>query len=378
MNLTDSTAEAAFRQEIAAWLAANPPEAEPPAREDWFAWRRDWQRSLFAGGWCGVHWPTEYGGRGASVTESAIFFEELARAGAPLPASTLGLLLAGPTIMTWGTEEQKARFLPPILSADEIWCQGFSEPDAGSDLAALRTRAVHVDGGWAITGQKVWTSYARHADWCALVARTDPDERRHRGLTFFLVDMHQPGVTVRPLRELTGDAHFNEVFLDEAFVPDDAVLGPVGAGWKVGLTMLMNERSGLAFFWQVRLRQLCDGLIATVRERGLLDDPGVAARLGDLDVQIECLRLTAYRGLSRLARGEEPGPEGSMVKLMSSRANQELSQLAVDLLGPEALVAGAPWGYELLRARGNSIEGGTSEILKSILAERVLGLPRGR
>jgi alkylation response protein AidB-like acyl-CoA dehydrogenase len=378
LNLTDSPAEAALRGELTVWLSTNTAGTAPERREDWFDWRRAWQRTLASGGWCGVHWPKEYGGRGASITQSAIFFEELARAGEPLPANSLGLLLAGPTIMAWGTPGQKERFLPPILPADEIWCQGFSEPDAGSDLAALRTRAERVPDGWQLSGQKVWTSHAVHAKWCAVVARSNIDSTRHHGLTFCLLDLEQEGVTIRPLREMTGDAHFNEIFLDRAFVPDAHVLGPVGDGWKVAMTMLMNERSGLAFFWQVRLRQLLDRLVEEARTRGLLADPRNADRLGALQVQVECLRLTAYRGLTVLAETGQPGAEGSLTKLMWSRANQEVTQAAVDLLGLEALEGGSEWAYEMLRSRGNTIEGGTSEILKNIVAERVLGLPRGR
>jgi alkylation response protein AidB-like acyl-CoA dehydrogenase len=378
MDLTFDERETAFRDELRRWLAANPP-GEPPSRGDEarFAWARDFQRKLADGGWAAVHWPVEYGGRGASLTESAIFYEELGRSGAPLPANVLGLLLAGPTIMTWGTQEQQDRHLAPILTAEEIWCQGFSEPDAGSDLASLKTRAVRDGDEWVITGQKVWTSAAQHAKWCMLVARTDPDApKKHQGLTYFLMDMEQDGVQVRPLRQITGESEFNELFLDGARVPDGNVLGGEGNGWKVALTTLMNERSGLAFFLQVRLRQLLDELIAQAARDGTLEDPVVADRLGELHLKAEVLRLTAYRGLTTIETYGQPGPEGSLTKWMWSETNQQLTQLAADLLGPSALRAGDRWAYELLRARGNSIEGGTTEVLKNIVAERVLGLPR--
>jgi alkylation response protein AidB-like acyl-CoA dehydrogenase len=378
MDLTFNERETAFRDELRAWLAANPP-GEPPGRGDdgRFAWARDFQRQLADGGWAAVHWPTEYGGRGASLTESAIFYEELGRSGAPLPANVLGLLLAGPTIMTWGTPEQQDRYLAPILTAEEIWCQGFSEPDAGSDLASLKTRAVRNGEEWVITGQKVWTSAAQYAKWCMLVARTDPDApKKHQGLTYFLMDMEQDGVQVRPLRQITGESEFNELFLDGARVPDENVLGGEGNGWKVALTTLMNERSGLAFFLQVRLRQLLDELIAQAARDGMLEDPVVADRLGELHLKAEVLRLTAYRGLTTIETYGQPGPEGSLTKWMWSETNQQLTQLAADLLGPSALRAEDRWAYELLRARGNSIEGGTTEVLKNIVAERVLGLPR--
>ncbi len=380
MDLTDSAAESAFRDELRGWLAANPAGEAPVGDEDaHYDWRRGWQRRLADGGWAAVHWPLEHGGRGATLTQSAIFYEELARAGAPLPANVLGLLLAGPTIMTWGTPEQQERHLVPILTAEEIWCQGFSEPDAGSDLAALKTRAVKDGDEWVISGQKVWTSMAQYAKWCMLVARTDPDApKKHQGLTYFLMDMEQDGVEIVPLKQITGESEFNELFLDGARVPDSQVLGGVGNGWKVALTTLMNERSGLAFFLQVRLRQLLDELIAEAAERGLLDDPVVADRLGELHLRAEVLRLTAYRGLTAIETYGQPGPEGSLTKWMWSETNQQLTQLATDLLGPDALRAGSPWAFELLRARGNSIEGGTTEVLKNIVAERVLGLPRLR
>jgi alkylation response protein AidB-like acyl-CoA dehydrogenase len=378
MDLTFNEQELAFRDELRAWFAANPPGDEPQGDEDaQYAYRRDWQRRLAEGGWAAVHWPPEHGGRGATLMQSAIFYEELGRSGAPLPANVLGILLAGPTIMTWGTQEQQDRHLGPILTAEEIWCQGFSEPDAGSDLAALKTRAVQDGDEWVITGQKVWTSGAQYSKWCMLVARTDADApKKHQGLTYFLMDMEQPGVQVMPLRQITGEAEFNELFIDGARVPAANVLGGVGNGWKVALTTLMNERAGLAFFLQVRLRQLLDRLIGEAGARGLLDDPVVADKLGALHLRAEVLRLTAYRGLTAIEQYGQPGPEGSLTKWMWSETNKDLTQFAADLLGPEAMRAGTPWAYELLRARGNSIEGGTTEILKNIVAERVLGLPR--
>jgi alkylation response protein AidB-like acyl-CoA dehydrogenase len=379
MDLTFSERETAFRDELRAWFAANDPGPEPLHQEDLhYAWRRDFQRRLYEGGWAAPHWPVEHGGRGATLTESAIFFEELGRARAPLPANVLGLLLGGPTLMVWGAEEQKDRFLGPILSGEEIWCQGFSEPEAGSDLAALKTRAVRDGDDWIVTGQKVWTSGAQYAKWCMLVARTDTEAPKHKGLTYFLMDMDQAEVQVRPLRQITGESEFNELFIEDARIADENVIGGVGNGWKVALTTLMNERAGLAFFLQVRLRRLLDDLIDEAAARGLLDDDVVADKLGALHVKAEILRLTAYRGLTAIEKYGQPGPEGSLTKWMWSEANQQLAQVAAELLGGEALVAGSPWGYELLRARGNTIEGGTTEILKNIVAERVLGLPRAR
>ena len=380
MDLSNSAAELAFRDQLRAWLEANHSGQAPVGEDGGFAFAREWQRRLADAGWAGVDWPVEYGGRGATVTQSAIFYAELARARAPLPANTLGLLLGGPTLMMWGTAEQKERYLPPILTADEIWCQGFSEPGAGSDLAGLKTQAVFDEDAeeWIVTGQKVWTSGAHVSKWCMLLARTDPDAEKHRGLTYFLMDMEQDAVEVRPLVQITGEAPFNELFIDGARVPAANAVGGVGNGWKVALTTLMNERAGLAFFVQVRLRQMLDELFDEAAARGLLDDPLVADRLGDLHVRCEVLRLTSYRGLAGLERHGQPGPEGSLAKLMWSQCSQQATQLAIDLLGPDALTTDSRWSFELLRSRGNSIEGGTSEILKSIVAERLLGLPRGR
>ncbi len=378
MDLTFNEAELQFRDELRAWLADNQAGRPPEGEEAQYEWRRDFQRRLAGGGWAAVHWPREYGGRGATLTQSAIFFEELGRAGAPLPANVLGLLLAGPTIMIWGTPEQKDRYLAPIVTGDEIWCQGFSEPEAGSDLAALKTRAVRDGDEWVVTGQKVWTSGAQFSKWCMLVARTDREAPKHKGLSYFLLDMEQAGVQVRPLRQITGEAEFNELFLEEARIPDANLLGGEGNGWKVALTTLMNERAGLGFFLQVRLRQMLDRLLAEAGERGQLDDPVIARRFGEFHLKAEILRLTAYRGLTAIEKYGQPGPEGSLTKWMWSQTNQELTQFAAELLGPEALRSGSPWAYELLRARGNTIEGGTTEVLKNIVAERVLGLPKAR
>ncbi len=382
MDLTFSDQETAFRDELRGWLVENQPEAKPAADagdDAQFAYRRDWQRRLYDAGWAAPAWPTEYGGRGSSQSESAIYFEELGRARVPFAANTLGLLLGGPTLMVWGTPEQKERHLPPILSAEEIWCQGFSEPDAGSDLAALKTRAVKDGNEWVVTGQKVWTSGAQYSKWCMLVARTDNEVAKHKGLTYFLMDMEQDAVQIRPLRQITGEEEFNELFIEEARIPDANIVGGVGNGWKVALTTLMNERAGLGFALQIRLRQLLDDIIAAAAEKGLLEGAGgglIADAIAELHVRCESIRLLAWKGLTDAERYGQPGPEGSLVKWLWSDTNQRATQLAVDVIGPEALISGTTWSYELLRARGNTIEGGTTEVLKNIVAERVLGLPR--
>jgi alkylation response protein AidB-like acyl-CoA dehydrogenase len=378
MDLTFSEQETAFRDELRGWLAENQPDPKPTeAGEDAvYRWRQDWQRRLYDAGWAAPHWPVEYGGRGARPSESAIYFEELGRARVPMAANVLGLLLGGPTLMMWGTPEQKERFLAPILSGEEIWCQGFSEPDAGSDLASLKTRAVRHGDEWLVSGQKVWTSGAQHSKWCMLVARSDPDAPKHKGLTYFLMDMHQEGIQVRPLRQITGEAEFNELFIEDARIPQENVVGDVGNGWNVALTTLMNERAGLGFALQIRLRQLLDDLIETAGDRGLLEDRLIADELAELHLRCESIRLMAWKGLTNAERYGQPGPEGSLVKWLWSETNQRVTQLAADIIGPEALSSGTSWSYELLRARGNTIEGGTTEVLKNIVAERVLGLPR--
>jgi alkylation response protein AidB-like acyl-CoA dehydrogenase len=378
MDLTFDAQERAFREELRTWLEANPPAPEPRdgGEDAHYSWRRDWQRRLYDAGWAAPGWPVEYGGRGASLTESAIYFEEIGLARVPLPANVLGLLLGGPTLMVWGTPEQKERYLAPILSAEEIWCQGFSEPDAGSDLASLKTGAVKDGEDWVISGQKVWTSGAQYSKWCMLVARTDAGVAKHQGLTYFLMDMEQDAVQVRPLRQITGEAEFNELFIEEARIPGENVVGGVGNGWKVALTTLMNERAGLGFMLQVRLRQLLDDTIAAAREKGVLEDALYADALAELHIRCESIRLLAWKGLTDIERYGQPGPEGSLVKWLWSDTNQRLTELAAEIVGPAALTAGTGWSYELLRARGNTIEGGTTEVLKNILAERVLGLPR--
>src|SRR6478752_4794632 len=247
VDLTLAPEEQAFRDELRSWLEANNPGREPEGDEAAFAFRRDWQRALNSAGWAGISWPEEYGGRGATLVEQAIFNEEIVRARAPQLANVLGLAMGGPTVIAHGTEEQRRRYLEPILSAEEIWCQGFSEPGSGSDLASVKTKAVRDGDDWLVTGQKVWTTLAHHAKWCMLVARTDPDAPKHQGLTYFLMDMEQEGVQVRPLVQITGEGEFNEIFIEGARIPEENVVGGVGNGWAVAITTLMNERAGLAF-----------------------------------------------------------------------------------------------------------------------------------
>jgi alkylation response protein AidB-like acyl-CoA dehydrogenase len=391
MDLTLSPSEEAFRDELRGWLEANHPGEPPDDEAEGFEFRRRWQGKLHSAGWAGLSWPKEYGGRGASLIEQAIFSEEMVRAKSPSPANVLGLAMGGPVVITHGTEDQKQRFLEPILSAEEIWCQGFSEPEAGSDLASLKTRAVKKNGEWIVTGQKVWTTYAHVAKWCMLVARTDPDAPKHQGLTYFIMDMEQEGVEVKPLVQITGEAEFNEIFMDEARIPDENVIGGVGNGWMVAITTLMNERSGIAFasqaLLQIQLRKLVELAKSTSRNgRPVSADPEMRQRIAQLLIESEILRLGAYRGLTNIMKKGVPGPEGSLGKWQWSDVNQALTQLAMDIEGPYSqLVQGSKyaidngdWQYYFLRSRANSIEGGTTEILKNITAERVLGLPKLR
>jgi alkylation response protein AidB-like acyl-CoA dehydrogenase len=378
VDLTPSPSEQTFRDELRAWLEANHPGPEPEGDVAGFEFRRAWQRALHDAGWAGVSWPKEYGGRGATLVEQAISHEELARAQAPSTANVLGLSMGGPTLIAHGTEEQKRRYLEPILSADEIWCQGFSEPEAGSDLASLKTRAVRDGDEWVVTGQKVWTTLAHHAKWCMLVARTDPDAPRHQGLTYFLMDMEQDAVQVRPLRQITGEAEFNELFIEEARIPHENILGGEGNGWAVAITTLMHERATLAFGLQIRVRITLAELLDDARQSGAAVDPVIRDRLAQLYIESEVLRLNALRGLSAIMRTGVPGPEGSLGKWQWADVNQALTELAVELRGPRAVLDDERWTYRFLRARANSIEGGTTEILKNIVAERVLGLPRMR
>ena len=384
MDLRDTPEEAAFRAEVRGWLEANVPGELTGPRSTEAVYERawhDWSRKLADAGYAGLTWPPEYGGRGATYSHQAILLEEVARAEAPQHMNVIGLGMAGPTIIAHGTDEQKSRYLPKILSAEEIWCQGFSEPGAGSDLAAVRTSARREGDHFVVDGQKVWSSFAHVADRCILVTRSDPDSARHAGLTYLIVDMHAPGVEVRPLRQLTGEAEFNEIFLTGVLVPVENVLGEIGQGWAVAMTTLLHERATLGFALTANLDVNLRRLIALARGRAL-GDPILRDRLAHEWIELHALRLTNYRALTQLVKTGMPGPEGSVSKLTWSESNQRLTKLALELLGSESQLwdgdGGGYWQYQQLRSRGNTIEAGTSEILRNIIAERVLGLPRSR
>ena len=379
MDLSLTEAEAAFRDEVRGWLEENNPGPAPQGDDEAeFEFRRAWQKKMHEAGWAGLSWPEDFGGKGATLIEQSIFNEELARSGAPLPANVLGLVMGGPVVIAHGTDQQKERYLDPILSGDEIWCQGFSEPESGSDLASLKTRAVKSNGGWKVTGQKVWTTYAHEAKFCMLLARTDTEAPKHKGITYFIMDMDQPGVEVRPLRQITGESEFNEVFFEEAEVPDENIVGEAGGGWQVALTTLMFERAGLGAAAVMGLQNSFNELVTIINERGLGDDPVLRQRLAKIAISVEAMRRGAQRALTATMKTGIPGPEGSLSKLQWADTNQALTEIAGDVLGPEALDPESIWSYRLLRARANSIEGGTTEVLKNIVAERVLGLPKLR
>ncbi len=386
MDFRDTPEEAEFRTEAADWIERTlpgRPVEEPTDQEGDLRNRRWWQEQLHEGGWAGITWPEEYGGRGLTVVHEAIFNEEASKREAPGPLNFLGMILAGPTILAHGTDEQKERLLPRILSGEEIWCQGFSEPDAGSDLASLSSRAARADGGWVVNGQKVWTSYAHVADRCMLLARVDEGDdggSKHAGITYFLAEMDD--VEVRPLVMTNGERDFNEMFLSDVFVGDEDVLGDVGAGWPIALTTLAFERGSLAFALAVIARRALDGLIDRAVGTGADADPTTRDHIGGFEADLRALRLTSVRQLSEVSAGRMPGAEGSAVKLAWAHLMQGITRLAVEIGGPTAVTTdGAEdrrWTDGYLRSRGNSIEGGTDEIQRSIIAERVLGLPRSR
>ena len=393
MDLNLSPEELQFRDELRAWLNVNVPRdwtewREKPI-EDSFPYLRAWQRKLHEGRWTAVSWPKEYGGRSASLTQQAIFWEEMARVEAPPMANSLGLGLIGPTIITFGTEEQKRRFIPKILSAEEIWCQGFSEPNAGSDLASLQTEARLDSDQYVVNGQKVWTSYGWVGNWCELVVRTDSNVPKHKGLTVLLIDMKSPGVEVRPLRQMTGESEFNEMFFRDVRVPVENVLGKVNDGWNVAVSTLMHERGAYGARLHPLFKRNINRLIELSRKfqkNGLTaaQDPLTRQKLAQCYAEIEIMRMNQLRAFSRISTTGVPGPEGSIQKIFWSELNQRLQQVAQEIFGPYGQLLGGDshavdngiWSYGYLRTRGNTIEAGTSEVQRSIIGHFVLGLPK--
>ncbi|HXG21757.1 MAG TPA: acyl-CoA dehydrogenase, partial [Methylomirabilota bacterium] len=390
-----SPAEEQFRREVRSWLEANAPDdiragrdedLPPPER-----WERQkaWHKKLYAGGWIGLWWPKEYGGRGASLIEQVIFNEELARLSVPSGVNMSGVTLLGPTLMHWGTEEQKKRFLPKILPAEEIWCQGYSEPNSGSDLASLQTRAVEDGDHFVVNGQKVWTSWAQYSDWIFLLVRTDPTAPKHQGISYILVDMHSPGITVRPLVQINGDSEFNEVFFEDVRVPKKNLVGELNRGWMVAITTLMFERAASGNFYRFEklLPQLYDLARRTeLNGRPAVEDTAVRQQLAQFAIEAQAIKYNELRRLTRQLKGLPPGPEGSFAKVTATELNLRIANFAMELLGPYAILEkGSPfavdharWSYRMLSARAGTIAAGTNEIQRGIVGERVLGLPKGR
>jgi alkylation response protein AidB-like acyl-CoA dehydrogenase len=398
MDFTLTPEQQSFRDEVRSWLSKNLPKdwsskvqaASDVPREEAYDFLRQWQRKMYDAGFVGLTWPKESGGRGLTFMEEMILQEEMAVAKAPPVLNILAVGMAGPTINAYGTEEQKKRYPPKMLSCEEIWCQGYSEPNSGSDLAALQTRAVKDGDHYVINGQKVWTSLAHIADYMMLLARTDPAAPKHKGITYFLLDMHSPGVTVKPLKQITGDAEFNEVYFDNVRIHESHILGGLNNGWGVGLTTLMYERLALGFGIQVRLRIALDGLVDLARRSSkngapASKDPVMRQKLAQMWIDTEVFKYTGARAITKLLKGELPGPEASTGKMMWVEGHQRLQELAMELEGPYAqLTKGSRWAvenglwqYGFLRSRANSIEGGTTEIQRNIIGERVLGLPKG-
>ena len=390
MDFDDTPAEARFRAEARAWLEQHAPVKGGPddfsdgfldntmSPEDFSARTKAWQRLLVDHGWAGITWPTEHGGRGGTAMESVIFNQEAGRFGVTVNSFAVGIGMAGPTILRHGTEAQKERYLRPMLRGDEVWCQLFSEPEAGSDLANLATRAVRDGDEWVVTGQKVWTSGADRSDWGLLLARTDPYQPKHKGITYFLVDMRTPGFDVRPLRQMTGSSHFSEVFLDGVRIPHDQVLGEVDGGWACAITTLSNERGLIA---GGNRSSDVGALIELARKRDRLDDPVLRDALVDLWIRQRIQTYHGYRLQTALSQGRQPGPETSVMKLGAAEYLRRLGDAALAMLGPEGMLtderapAGVDWQARFLHAPSIRIAGGSNEVQHNIIGERVLGLP---
>jgi alkylation response protein AidB-like acyl-CoA dehydrogenase len=386
MDFELSPAERAFRDEARAWLTANRPawadgdaDAEDAGDQGWLERRVAWQRQLHEAGYIGLNWPKEYGGRGATLMEQLILSQEMVETRAPDPINVIGLGMGGPVIIHHGTEEQKRRYLDKILSAEEIWCQGFSEPNAGSDLSALQTRAVDAGDHYLVTGQKVWTTLAHVSRWCLLLARERQEANPRHGLTYLIVDMRSPGIEVRPLVQITGEAEFNEVFFNEVPVPKTQILGEPGRGWDVAITTLLHERGTLGAALASRVAITARELVDFVHATGHGGDRLLRQKVAQHYIESRILQLNGYRAVTQLMKTGIPGPEGSIMKLFFSELNQRMQETAIDMMGPAGMVTnGDRWHYGFLRSRANTIEAGTSEVLRNILAERVLGLPRSR
>ena len=396
MDFNYSAEEDTFRHKARSWIRANLPPGwgrtvhESEDEHERYMFRLHWEKQLFAGGWAGLAWPREYGGQGATLVEQAILAEELASAGAPEGLNIIGRNLTAPTLIHHGTEAQRLRFLPPILSSEEVWCQGFSEPNAGSDLASIRTTAVRDGDHFVVNGQKTWTSFAHYAQWCFMLVRTDLAAPKHKGISFLLVDMKSPGITVRPLRQISGESEFNETFFDNVRVPVENLVGGLNEGWSIAMTTLAYERGPEdALARQIRFKRDLDVLldVARTQKRGnkaVIDDGSLRQKLATSVIEVELMRLNCLRSFSRMIQGKPLGPESSFQKLYWSHIAQRMYETGLETLGPTAplaagdaaVPAGGAFQTGFLQSRAFTIYSGTSEIQRNIIAERVLGLPK--
>jgi alkylation response protein AidB-like acyl-CoA dehydrogenase len=394
MDFNYSPEQDTYRRQVRAWLEANQPppltdEERARINED-LLWERNkrWHRQLYAGGWIGLSWPREYGGRGATFIEQLIYQQELARLNLSGGINLLGIIMNGPALMQWGTEEQKRRYLPPILTADEIWCEGMSEPGAGSDLASIQTRADLQGDYFIVNGQKVWTTVAQRADFCQLFVRTDPNLPKHKGMSALIVDMHSAGVTVKPLRQITGDAEFNEIFFEDVRVPKENLLGPLNGGWQVLVSTLMHERFGISETvagGEVILSQLVELAKGTVLNGvSATFDEGVRQALAQFACELAAKKYNGLRALTKRLKGLPPGAEASIGKLVSTELSQRMTKFAARLLGPYATLerhsSFAPegdWMRRQLWVEALTIAGGSSAVQKNMIGERILQLPKG-
>jgi alkylation response protein AidB-like acyl-CoA dehydrogenase len=388
MNLRLTPEQEQLRSEVRSFLRDHCPAPEdiPNTLDERMAFLRDWQRRCYEAGYVGRAWPAEYGGGGRPPVEQIIVDEELAAAGAPEFPNIVGLDVIGPSLLAFGNDEQRARYVPAILSAEEVWCQGFSEPEAGSDLGSLRAQAVERDGGFVVSGQKTWTSWGQYARWCGVLARTEPPETRHKGISFLIVDMEAPGVDVRPMIQITGHAEFSELFLDEVAVPQENLLGARGQGWQIALHTLAHERGTAALPRQVKLRTWVDRLAADARSRSVGGRPiaereDVQVAIAQALIGVEVLRHHASRTVGRFLGGEAVGPASSSVKLVMAEAEQRAAATALDVLGetllaPDAGAENAHWYETYLFSRTATVLGGTQQIQRNIIADRILRLPQ--
>ena len=395
MDFNYSAEQEAYRSQVRAWLEANqPPPLTAAERErisEDLLWERNkrWHKKLYAEGWVGMNWPREYGGRGATFIEQVIFQQELGRLGLPMGINVLGIIMTGPALMQWGTDAQKNRYLQPIIAADEIWCEGMSEPAAGSDLAAMQTRADLQGDSFVVNGQKVWTTHAHRSDFCQLFVRTDADAPKHKGMSCLLMDMHSAGVTVRPLKQISGDAEFNEIFFEDVRVPKENLLGPLNAGWQVLVSTLMHERFGISETiggTEVILAQLAE-LARTIPLNGgavAAEDDEIRQAIAQFAIEVAAKKYNGLRALTKRLKGQQPGAESSIGKLVSTELSQRMTKFAMRLLGGYATLerksAFAPdgdWMRRILSSEALTIAGGTSSVQKNMIGERILQLPKG-